>query len=443
MSDYTAAIVRYEKPLDSVRRAVELCIGFKECRPGSKVFIKPNIVLWTREVLFPKFGVITTSRVVEDIVVLLKEHGVDDITIGEGSVTRLPKDRETAVHAFTSLGYKTLEKRYGVKCRNIFERPFEEVDLGGGVVLNYNADALNSDFVVNLPVLKTHAQTTVSVGIKNLKGLIDIESRKKCHNADPEKNLHYHIARLADKLPPSLTLVDGIYTLERGPSIDGKAHRSNILVASTDVLSADLTGSRLLGHDPADVPHLVQAAKNRNRPHDLSDVEVMGERIEDLAKWHMPAPDYNDDGTLPLPLAKMGIQGLYYHKYDLTMCTYCSGINGAILSAIAMAWKGEPWDEVEVLTGKAMVPTPGKKKTILVGQCMYQANKDHPHINELIAIKGCPPQPKTVVKAFRQAGIELDPGIFDNIEQLPAFFNRKYEGKPEFEEAHFQINEDQ
>ena len=39
---------------------------------------------------------------------------------------------------------------------------------------------LESDFLVNIPVLKTHVQTVVSLGIKNIKGLIDIESRKKC-----------------------------------------------------------------------------------------------------------------------------------------------------------------------------------------------------------------------------------------------------------------------
>jgi uncharacterized protein (DUF362 family) len=59
------------------------------------VFVKPNIVAWTKAVVFPKFGVITTSRVIEDIVRLLKEHGVDDITIGEGTAMIKPKDTET------------------------------------------------------------------------------------------------------------------------------------------------------------------------------------------------------------------------------------------------------------------------------------------------------------------------------------------------------------
>ncbi|MGD9369875.1 MAG: hypothetical protein PVF14_00505 [Desulfobacterales bacterium] len=72
------------------------------------------------------------------------------------------------------------------------------------------------------------------------------------------------------------------------------------------------------------------------------------------------------------------------------MCTHCSLVNGLMLSAIQFAWKGEPWGDVEILTGKSMQPTPGKKKTILLGKCIYQAHKDNPSIHEMIPVKGCP-----------------------------------------------------
>jgi uncharacterized protein (DUF362 family) len=77
--------------------------------------------------------------------------------------------------------------------------------------------------------LKTHSMTVVSLGIKNLKGMIDIPSRKKCHNTDPAKDLHFMVAKLAEPMPPMMTLLDGIYTSERGPNIDGTMHRSNLL----------------------------------------------------------------------------------------------------------------------------------------------------------------------------------------------------------------------
>jgi len=438
MSKSVVSIVRYEKSLESVRRAVDLCGGLDHLPPNAKVFIKPNIVYWTRKVAFPKWGVITTSRMIEDIVVLLKERGVDDITIGEGMIS-LFKDKETPAHALETLGYNLLNKRYGVKALNVFEREFREVDLGNGETLNFNADILDSDFVVDLPVLKTHAQTVVSLGIKNLKGMIDINSRKRCHNADPDKDLNYWVAKLVDPMPPMLTLLDGIYTTERGPAFDGRVRRSNLLVASADVLSADMVGAKVLGYAPSEVPHLVYAARNRNRPCDLSDIEVAGEEIEVVAAHHKYSFPYNKEGTLTLPMEKMGIKGLSYRKYDLTMCTYCSGMNGVALAAVAFAWKGEPWDDVEVLTGKSMQPTPGKKKTILFGKCMYQLHKDNPDINEMIAIKGCPPQPKSIIKAFHQAGIDINPSIIENVDVAPGFFMKRYEGKPEFEEKHFTV----
>ncbi|MFP4452058.1 MAG: DUF362 domain-containing protein [Desulfobacterales bacterium] len=440
MRKYSTSVVRYEKPYESVKNAVELCGGLDHLPDKAKVFIKPNIVFWTRACEFPKWGVITTSRVIEDVVRLLKERGIDDITIGEGIVAD-PKDKQTPAHAFETLGYKKLGEKYGVKTVPIMERPFEKVDLGDGIELKFNTDIINSDFVVNLPAMKTHNQTIVSLGIKNLKGTIDIPSRKKCHSADPEKDLHYHIARLADKMPPMLTLIDGIYTVERGPAFDGKMHRSNLLAASADVFSADLAGARLLGYDPQTIPYLVHAAENRRRPADLSDIEILGEKIENVAAYHEWDFAYIREKTreLPVPLAKQGVDGLFYRKFDNTMCTYCTGLNGLVLTAIRAAWKGEPWDNVEVLTGKSMEPTPGMKATILLGQCMYKKNKDHPDIEKMIPVKGCPPDPKKVVKALHEAGIEADPVLFEQAEALPGFFMARYKDRPEFEESFFRV----
>jgi len=440
MPKSVVAIVRYEKVLASVRKAVELSNGLENMPANAKVFIKPNIVFWTKATLFPKWGVITTSRVIEDMVIILKEHGISDITIGEGIVAA-PKDTKTPAHAFNYLGYETLKQRYGVKYINVMERPFEKVELSDDVFLNFNTDIINSDFVVDLPAMKSHNQTVVSLGIKNLKGTIDIRSRKKCHSADPDKDLNFYVAKLADKMPPIFTLVDGIYTLERGPAFDGKIRRSDLLLASSDILSADMVGANVLGHPVGTVPHLVHAAATRKRPIDLSDIEVKGEKIDDVASFHAYDFPYSDeeDGNMPVPLAKQGIKGLFYRKYDLSMCTYCSGLNGLVLSAIRYAWKGEPWDGVEVLTGKQMQPAPGMKKTILLGKCMSKLHKDNPDIKEAIPVKGCPPDPKDIIKALHQAGIDADPGLFDQVDMLPGFFMARYQGKPEFDEAFFQI----
>ena len=80
------------------------------------------------------------------------------------------------------------------------------------------------------------------------------------------------------------------------------------------------------------------------------------------------------------------------------------------------------------------------KKTILLGKCMYQLHKNNPDIQEMIAIKGCPPKAADIIKALHQAGIEANPALFENIDQLPGFFMSRYADKPEFDESFFRID---
>ncbi len=439
MEKHVVSIVKYQKPLDSVRAVIEQAGGFAKLKSNSKVYIKPNVVYWNRLVPFPKWGMVTTSRVMEDTIKLLVERGVKDITIGEGIITYDPKDKATPAHAWETLGYNTLAKRYGVKIVNLFEQPYKKVDVGE-FVANVSAVALEADFLIDLPVLKTHTQAVVSLGIKNLKGCLDMATRKRFHSADPEKNLHYNVAKLANILKPALTVLDGIYTLERGPAMNGAAHRKDILVASTDVLSADLVGTKLLGFDPKDVPHLVYVAKTQSRPMDLSDITVTGETIESLASHHEWEFEYNKTKDLPLPFHKKGMKGLKYRKFDDTMCTYCSDINAILLNAIKFAWEGKPFDEIEVLTGKRMKPTPGMKKTVLIGQCIYNATKDDPAIKEAIPIKGCPPLIESLKEGLQKVNIELPDMFWNGIDKGAGLFMARYRDIPEFEEQFFRVS---
>lgn len=436
----TVSVVQYREPYESVKNALFESGSMARLKPGSRVFLKPNIVFWTRHCDFPKWGVITTSRVVEDVVTLLKEFGINHITIGEGMVAKRG-DRETPAHAFESLGYNTLADRYGVKLLNVFERPFQKVELGDGISLNFNADMLESDFLINLPVLKSHNQTMVSLGIKNLKGLIDMPSRKKCHSADPERDLHYHVAKLTLPLPPSITLIDGIYSLERGPGFDGRMRRSNLLISSADMLSADMVGAGALGYEPAAVPYINYAAAAAERSADLSDLEIKGEPAAANLLPHRYDFEYKSDeeGEMPLALAREGIKGLYYRKFDDTMCTYCSALNGLILTAIRQAWQGVPWPKVEVLTGKKMEPAAGMENTVLVGQCMINKNKEHPNIKKALAAGGCPPDPAEIVRALNEAGIAVNDQIFARADLLPGLFMERYRGNPEYDSAFFTV----
>ena len=210
MNDINVAILKFKRNNGTVKKAVESVDAFEHLPENAKVVIKPNIVVWL-DSPYPKWGVVTTSAIMEEIVILLKEYGINDISIVEGSLQMDPKEKHIGQKSFKGLGYHKLKKRYGVKLADVWERPFEKIEIADGLTLKLNADLMASDFLVNVPVLKTHAQVKVSLGIKNLKGFLNVASRKKCHNADHKKDLEYMISRLPNLLPPSATIIDGIY----------------------------------------------------------------------------------------------------------------------------------------------------------------------------------------------------------------------------------------
>ncbi len=433
------SIVKYEKPGESVSKAINLSGAFDNLKKGDTVFIKPNIVFWSRVVDMPPWGVITTSRVVEDVVKELRARGAGEIIIGEGTVTTDPKDTKTGADAYEKLGYNRIAKEYDVKIIDIFDSKFREVDLGDGVKLGFAPEFLDADLVVNLPVLKTHAQTRVSLGIKNLKGCIDKKSRKRCHSDNMIIDLEAHVAKLSGAVKNVCTIIDGIYTLEKGPGFSGNARRSDIIIASSDMVAADIAGAAALGFDPAEIRHLAIKCKEEGIAPSLDSIEMVGESIETVAsphKWDFP---YNETNTLPANMIKKGVTGLSFPKYDHSMCTYCSAIVGLLQFAIGAAYKGEPFDNVEVLTGKMYKPTHGMNHTILVGKCQVKLNKNNPDIKNAIPVPGCPPDVNKLVDGIKKSGIEIDENLFKAFDMAPAMFMGKYFGKEEFTQDFYRI----
>ncbi|MFX0164937.1 MAG: DUF362 domain-containing protein [Promethearchaeota archaeon] len=439
MEKHRVGIIHYRKKIKSLKRVIELSGAFEGLNGDERIFLKPNIVYWFPSC--PPYGVATTSRIVEDTIILLKELGIKDITIGEGTVTMNPKDIQTTQHAFEYLGYNRFKEKYGIKVINVLERPFKKLDLGDNIELNFNADALNTDYIISLAVLKTHSQSKVSLSLKNLKGLIDVTSRKKCHSPDEIKDLEFYLYHLPKKLPPVIPIIDGIYTNELGPGYDGTMRRSNILIASSDMFSADKIGTSILGYDPSDVSYLSYYAQENNRPIDFSDIEVIGKSIESISDPHRYQFPYTEDHTLPLALSKQGVKGISYRQYDNTTCTYCALITGLLPIAITYAWnssQGDPWDNIEVIMGKRMKPTPGKKKTILLGQCMVNKHRNNPDINEMLPIKGCPVKLENIAKVFHQAGVNIHPEFFENLDNIARFLGLVYKNRfNEFQESFF------
>ncbi|HWR69911.1 MAG TPA: DUF362 domain-containing protein, partial [Dehalococcoidia bacterium] len=431
---YDVAVVKYEKPFESLRKAVDLVRGLEGIAPHSNVVIKPNYVMWLEGMDFPKYGVLTTARLIEDIVVLLKEHGIRNISIVEG-----PTETGTSLYhlAVKGMGIDLLAQRHGVKLIDVLEGSFTRV-TAGDVSLSVSKDVLAADHIINMPVLKTHSQAMVSLGIKNLKGILSVASRKRCHSPDQLADLNYHLARLTDMISPSLTIIDGIYTLERGPTVFGNAHRSDIILASKDLISADKVGATLLGIAPQTVPHLTMASKNKGRPVDLSDVRITGDiDLATASKHHEWKNRWNESGDLPALLEMAGVKGITFRSTDTTLCTYCAGFIRRYVQMGLMLAKNRnvPFDDIEILQGKLRDPEGGHRHTLLVGQCQVKRNSHNRQISHCVKIGGCPPREEDFYRAYDELGIELPGDFMGEVQKVGgAFLMANYVGKPEFQE---------
>lgn len=438
---YDVALVKYEKPLESLRKAIEFCGGFTGLSSGQRVVIKPNLVIWLEGVNFPKFGVLTTARMIEDLVLLLREQGVRDITLLEGAVEYEKGGESVVAQAARGMNLTKLSRQYGLKVLDVHRGSFRKVEVDG-LEFAVSEFIFAADFIIDLPVLKTHSQSRVSLGVKNLKGLLNIPSRKRCHNASSEQGLDHYLARLPDLVWPSLTIIDGIFSLERGPLYTGLARRADLILASRDVIAADQAAAALLGFAPAEIPYLKMAADKRGRPSDLSDVNLLGGvDLRGTLPPHHWKFEQDHKAGVPEFMAKAGIQGIQYPEADDSLCTYCSHfINYIIMGILWANNKKEPFDQIEILYGKKQRPSGKARHTLLAGQCQVRANAKNHLIKHCVQIKGCPPSLADFMAAYAELGIELPEGFAQWMQQSPETLHmRRYLKDPAFDQGLFRL----
>jgi len=437
---YKVGLVNYTTPYESLKRAINLAGGINEISENSKVFIKPNFVVWFDGVPFPKFGVLTTARIIEDLVILLNEHGVTNLTLIEG-ITKTDENSNSLLNLATkAMGLNSLSKKYGLKIIDVHDSDFTDIEVDD-ITLSVNSDILNADHIINMAVLKTHTQCKVSLGIKNLKGLINIKSRKKCHSPDQEMNLDYHVSKFAKMLSPTLNIIDGIYSLEYGPTIYGRAYRSNLIITSKDLISADKVGATLLGYPPESVPHISLAMSSQKRVADLTDLNILGDvAVDEAIKPLKYLQEHSETEDMPQLFEAFGVKGIRLPEVDSTLCTYCVPFFAYATAGIVMS-QGESkvFDDIEILSGKKLKPSGKHKHTLLLGQCQVKLNKKNPKIKDCVMVKGCPPQKDEFIDAFTKLGIKLPDNPIEWMNNLPSFFMAQYNDKPEFEESFYKI----
>jgi len=434
------AIVKYED-IGSVASAIEMCEGFKTLKPSDRVLLKPNICT-AGAGFMPPYGTVTTTRVVEGTVRALKDFGVRDISIGEGTVL-------DELGANTGKGYKWIQldklaKRYDVKLIDFNAGPHKRI-TAEDVPINIAEAALEADFFINLPVLKTHSDTRVSLASKNLKGCMSMASKKHFHG--PDGTLHYHISRLMESIPQHLVIIDGIYVMDRGPDASvGTAHARGVIAASTDFLAADAVGTRLLGGEPTEAEHLRLYAERNGRLDalDRADaIEILGERVEDHAgfiPWqHTPGMDMETSGHT----------GIDIRVITNTMCSGCyANLTGPTLLLAALS-RNRDFDDMRIVAGKSLKDDRNSPRTFLFGNCAIKENK---HLDKATRIEGCPPKffdslkllagqirsPIAKIGFYSRLGLLLAKSSMGvGVLPLPRF--EVYKNNPAFDITHFRV----
>jgi uncharacterized protein (DUF362 family) len=387
LMERNVAILRYEPGTNSVARAISLCEGANDLKSHYKIMIKPNVVLGGR--VFKSFikGCVVNAGLLEEIIVFLKEFGCSDITIGEGSVL-LPELSADTESAFEYSGVAELARRHEVKLMDFYKHPFEKVELGGKKI-EVSLPVLEADYIINVPVLKTHNQTRVSLSIKNLKGCLSYKSKKSFHNF----GLENYIAMLGAYIKPQLNIVDGLYTINNGPtSLDYQ--EVGVVLAGADPLAVDIVGTMILGINPAEVGHIKEYAAITGGSLDISTIDVRGESIGSVkveTRWNEP----------PWPKEFMqihNVKGVDMPTPGPSLCSSCGFGLSRVIFMLFREIAGQTLDQVAIYFGDEKAP-PGFKQYFLLGKCGIKANR---HIPDAIKIKGCPPNINECLKTLKE-----------------------------------------
>lgn len=157
------------------------------------------------------------------------------------------------------------------------------MDIENGVVFNkINTWELvrDCDAIITVPVMKTHDQTEVTLGMKNLKGLLIDTQKKDFH----KKGLIEGVVDWCLHLKPCLEIIDGTYGQQGLGPIFGETKKMDLIVGSKDLVACEAVTSKIMGYEPKEVmDHQRRLQSAASVRWDLSKIEVIGEKVENVA----------------------------------------------------------------------------------------------------------------------------------------------------------------
>jgi len=231
-------------------------------RPGQTVVVKPNIA-WD---VPPERAANTHPLLVQRVVEHCREAKAKAVYVFDFTCDDWRRSYQTS-------GIEAAVKAAGgVMAPGNSEGYFHPVRVGGRSLTEAKEHelVLESDVVINLPVLKSHGSAGITVAMKNLMGVV--WDRGEWHGTD----LHQCIADYATYRKPALNIVDASAVMKRngprGVSVEDVV-QMKAMVLSRDIVAADAAATKLFGMDPADVRYIALAAEagvGRNALESLS-----------------------------------------------------------------------------------------------------------------------------------------------------------------------------
>ena len=208
------------------------------------VALKPNLVTARP----PDGGATTHTEVLEGIIQYLRDYGIQNVKIIESSQVG-----ESTKRAYKAAGYEALSARHKVPLIELKDDRTTRLTYKNYSMDIYN-QALNCDFLINVPVLKGHSQTRLTCCMKNLKGCIPDTDKRRFHS----QGIEGPVAALNALLKTGYCVVDGIcgdLSFEEG----GNPIEANRVIAGRDPVTVDSYCAQLIGYNPDDIKHVAFA----------------------------------------------------------------------------------------------------------------------------------------------------------------------------------------
>jgi len=230
---------------DEVKEELAKRSGSLPQNRDAKILIKPNL----NSNMNALTGNTTDLRLITAVLEFLKDSGYANITLGEGTNSGFYR---RGIGVISRLRVDKLAERYGANICDLNEGKKVEIAFEKGVKAYIAEVCVNNDFFINLPKLKMHYETEMTVCLKSLVGcLVGMENKKKTHDS-----LIKNIYNLNRYIKPDLYIIDAIIAMEGTGPTTGIPIKCGYVITGKDPFLLDLACARITKVPYREVPVL-------------------------------------------------------------------------------------------------------------------------------------------------------------------------------------------